>query len=341
MDNQNQPSTPQVNPVTPPPAVPSTEPKPYNKRNWKKWAAIYTVIAIVIYGGLYYFYLGKQNPYSSNYSSPTTAKTPTSVPTVDPTADWKTYNNSKYNYTVQYPDDWSVVDVHTDEIVTFGGKGQVGEKPPLVSIHVFETSKFKEADIPNYSPFDYKIKINGNYTFFFVASSYQIGGTAPKETEQQAKEALLQILSTFKFTDQTTVDTSSWKTYTASKFSFRYPANLVIKETDKDFFVFVESTTTPASNSNMSIDSRLSGNYANYDTAVTSTKDGLINIKEETMGSWLKINGTMKPGFREGTPLSVALYKYNQGAIEFEIAGSAPVSEQIFNQILSTFKFTQ
>lgn len=119
----------------------------------------------------------------------------------DETANWKTYANSRYKYEVKYPSDWDVVDVHTTEKVTFGGKGNADQRPPLISIHVFETAKFRTQDILNYTPFDYKIIEKKGYTFFIVASTYQIGATPNKETEEEAKIMLAKILPTFKFLD--------------------------------------------------------------------------------------------------------------------------------------------
>lgn len=55
---------------TTPPETPVVTPSidSYGKRNWKKWILIYVVIGLLIYGGVYYFFLSKQtpNPYSTN-----------------------------------------------------------------------------------------------------------------------------------------------------------------------------------------------------------------------------------------------------------------------------------
>lgn len=93
-----------------PQVVQTLEQKPYGKRNWKKWLIIYVVIALLFYGGVYYFFLNKSsNPYSSNYPSPTIAKTPTVIPTVDPTANWKFYESLKYGFVFLYPPEWKVI----------------------------------------------------------------------------------------------------------------------------------------------------------------------------------------------------------------------------------------
>lgn len=211
MENTEQVQSPQPQPSP----VQPVEQKLYGKKNWKKWVLIYIVLAVVIYAGVYYFIQSRQgsNPYSVTYPS----VTPQPTLTPDPTSNWQIYNNIKYNYTVKYPRDWEIVDVHTNEKVTFSGKGIVGDKPPLVSIRVFETAKFSKDDIPSYSPYDYKILEKDGYTYFFVASTYQIGSNASPETEEEAKDVLNKVYSTFKFTDQTNTDTSNWKLYTNSE----------------------------------------------------------------------------------------------------------------------------
>jgi flagellar basal body-associated protein FliL len=77
------PLTPQV----PPPQELQSQPAngSYGKKKWIKWILIYAVIAAVLYGGVYYFFLAKKttNPYSSptTYPSPTVSLSPTVVPT--------------------------------------------------------------------------------------------------------------------------------------------------------------------------------------------------------------------------------------------------------------------
>jgi len=326
----------------------------------------------------------------------TTAPTPTPLPSEVPlsgtkegdiTANWKTYKNTKYNFSFSYPPvftvketqknlktdegiidrfnlsfttntlvngdkDWSgfSVDVHpVNPDTSINDYYKKLEKPGEASFNVKPIEKIgnaqEAAEIQTISSGwnAYKLK-NKLYTIM----NFQNTNVFPNGSDDINK-FFSQILSTFKFTpaspaggDQNkTIDTSNWKTYSTSKFSFQYPSNLVIKETDKDYFVFVESNQTPASNSNMAIDARLSAVYADYNQAVKSTKEGLTNVKEESIGEWLKISGLIKPPLREGTSITVALYKYGQGAIEFEISGNAPVSDSIFDQILSTFRFSQ
>ena len=70
MDNQNAP-------------IPQPQ-KPYG-RNWKKWVLIYVAIAAVLYAGIYYFVLAKQDsaPYSADFPSPSVTNTPSPITTSD------------------------------------------------------------------------------------------------------------------------------------------------------------------------------------------------------------------------------------------------------------------
>lgn len=42
----------------------------------------------------------------------------TAIPTPDPTADWKTYTNSKYQYSFKYPNDWLLFTEGESEVLT-------------------------------------------------------------------------------------------------------------------------------------------------------------------------------------------------------------------------------
>lgn len=61
--------------------------------------------------------------------------------------------------------------------------------PPIVSIHVTPSDQFKESDIQNYAPFDYKILENNGYTYLFIANTYQYG-VSSQEAENVKSEAI-------------------------------------------------------------------------------------------------------------------------------------------------------
>lgn len=130
--------------------------------------------------------------------------------------------------------------------------------------------------------------------------------------------------------------TSSWKTFSSDKFSLKYPRHLVIQEGPKDYLKISEDPTDPYPT--ISVDARLSGSYANYNQSIISTKEGLSSAKTEEISGGTKISGFVSSGYGEGLYITIALLKYQEGAIEFEIQGQDQDNLAIFNKILSTFK---
>lgn len=138
----------------------------------------------------------------------------------------------------------------------------------------------------------------------------------------------------------TTGPTANWKTYTSKILSFKYPANLTLEERQKNFIVLLYDASNPQ-NVSVSIDARLTGNYENYDKAISSAKAGLTNVQKEEMVNGVKISGKVGTGYGEGQQITIKLFKYGTGAIEAETTTTNPNQIETFNQILSTFRFTQ
>lgn len=81
-----------------------------------KWLWIALVI-VAVFGGFFLAWYLLMGP------GKTPVVTNTTIPaiTIDPTADWKTYTNATYGYTIKYPTGWvyaqsKAVDVETDEV---------------------------------------------------------------------------------------------------------------------------------------------------------------------------------------------------------------------------------
>lgn len=97
-------------------------------------------------------------------------------------ADWNIYTNNRFK--VKYPPSWTI------EESTNSFTGPTNYKvPPIVSIHVTPSDQFKESDIQNYAPFDYKILENNGYTYLFIANTYQYG-VSSQEAENVKSEAI-------------------------------------------------------------------------------------------------------------------------------------------------------
>lgn len=77
----------------------------------KGLGVIYILVGVLILGlvvgGAYY--LGKQTPTSKTPNPVVISQTPTPSPSPsDETANWQTYTNTKYNFSIKYPLDWLI-----------------------------------------------------------------------------------------------------------------------------------------------------------------------------------------------------------------------------------------
>ena len=134
--------------------------------------------------------------------------------------------------------------------------------------------------------------------------------------------------------------TQDWKVENSDVISFKYPANLFLEERQKNYFVLLSDSKNPSSVF-VSIDARLTGSYTDYNKAVTSTKESLTEIQTQEMENGIKISGKIGPGFAQGQQITIALFKYLQGAVEAETTATDSSQLKTFNQILSTFEFME
>ena len=132
--------------------------------------------------------------------------------------------------------------------------------------------------------------------------------------------------------------TAGWKIYSSTVFSFKYPQSLKLEERQKNYIVLLSDASNPQSVL-VSVDARLTNNYANYDRAVSAAKSGLTNVQTEEMINGIKISGKVGLGYGEGQQIVIMLFKYQQGAVEAETTATNINQLQVFDQILSTFKF--
>ncbi|MBU1104379.1 hypothetical protein KJ664_00570 [Patescibacteria group bacterium] len=142
-------------------------------------------------------------------------------------------------------------------------------------------------------------------------------------------------------TENPTIDTTTnWKTYTSTTYglSFKYPQDYKVEERSDGFFV-ISTQTDNVPQSGISIDARQQGSYqslakaqANINTAFT------VNGSSEVNG-WTTFDVIGKEGMLKDIEFKLAIAPYKTGAIEMETINNEPY-RNIFDQILSTFKFT-
>jgi hypothetical protein len=71
----------------------------------KGFAPIIILILLVLVGGAYYFGITKNKTVPSLVVPVQPSSSPVAQPIADPTANWKTYTNKEYGFTVKYPSD--------------------------------------------------------------------------------------------------------------------------------------------------------------------------------------------------------------------------------------------
>jgi hypothetical protein len=182
---------------------------------------IILLVALVLaaIGGAYYFGIQQKQPVSTPQVVQKTQPTASSSAEI---ADWKTYTDSKFGYTLSYPGDYKLTS--GNDLVTFTSpKVDSNGKPILLSVSVSKNN-FTQNDIGSYSPFDYKvIQHTGNY-YLLQVYTYQVGDVATAQTQQQAKEIFNKFLSSFKFTDSASNATSDMGTVSGK---LCYPAETI------------------------------------------------------------------------------------------------------------------
>jgi hypothetical protein len=128
------------------------------------------------------------------------------------TSDWQVYNNSKYNFSITFPENWEGYQFEEkDNAVEFGFKE---DDIFLISAMLpgeWEILKNETGPKPKY--------ITENEDYVFVYS----GSHDNKEENWDAAKKTESIIKTFKLLE----DVSDWQTYTNNKqnFSFQYPSN--------------------------------------------------------------------------------------------------------------------
>jgi len=245
----NEPTNISESASPPPPVVPPSNLPPIQHTSPTKLPAkvlLFAVLILAIAGTG--FVLGK---YSSRIASPTppakVSPRPTIFPTPisDTTTNWRTYKNDKYSYSIKYPNNWSVTRDESNQPafkslvqLTSGALTTLPNFVIQVSTKSYSqllTSSMKSFQMTDLISTMRSDTLTGaGNSDYFVDIVFQNSGNVfniqanftnpPNQGELQQFD---QILSTFKFIDQTqSPGTETWKSYTNPTygFSFKYPS---------------------------------------------------------------------------------------------------------------------
>ena len=166
--------------------------------------------------------VGRSGPKCEFAPCTTTKNFPTPPPAGEPTANWKTYTNTQYGYTVKYP---SNIAFKQDRFYFFGDDNRKdtadGFGPNLSILYRSDTEGAKEAavkelgnimlkpfsvnnatgvEVANLSSgFDYYLLSPSNSVLRIIFSTQDYSPTVSKDKIQEMKDIASKILSTFKF----------------------------------------------------------------------------------------------------------------------------------------------
>lgn len=197
--------------------------------------------------------------FGQRQAQPTPTPTPAAVvtPTPDATANWKTYTNTEYGYSIKYPTDWVVLEGTTDGedyARFFKGPYSEGEPTPQTYISILirknprklsldewleEDKNRPFAEEPTILTIDEvralkwvnKGEIGKDSTIIFLEKNkvvHQIASLLMAGNIEEIKHTFNLILSTFRFLEEE----EEWETYKddAFRYSFKYPPGFLITD---------------------------------------------------------------------------------------------------------------
>lgn len=171
------------------PIIPPATHKPEVKNSLVLIMSILLIIAVAI-AGLFYFQIQKLSKELSKYQI---QPSPTPTATTNPTANWKTYTNTQYKYSVKYPADYSVIETSSDYVRFFPGINN----PNLPQSQTYLSIQLDKS--PQQLPEAVYKKTADGKTLRILQTLMDVDETQ----KSQIKTIFDQILSTFQFTEAT------------------------------------------------------------------------------------------------------------------------------------------
>ncbi|MDP3954560.1 MAG: hypothetical protein Q8Q06_04050 [bacterium] len=292
---------------------------------------------------------------------------------------WQTYRNEEFGFEVKYPEGWEAVDDGEIKLIAPQTRQRLEdnkkncdsdpsnntekgscilEEPNFTIIISSNEEVFKKAqEYPDFHETVEKKINNITWLKFLDKGLFNLVEYGIEKNEKvilfatfddSSEEVLLQILSTFKFIDQT--DTSGWQTYRNEEFGFevRLPELWRIDNCGIPNGIYFNVKCNTDAPDNGSIDVR-NIDYYNEQLSLLRGATNLINLKEEDINigdiqakkfTW-EVGKNEGPGPGPGSISQEIIFKHNSNTFVIYFTETWPGQNlsPIFDQILSTFRF--
>jgi hypothetical protein len=243
MENEIQQNNPPVQPL---PQTSTSAPTP-PPTNWSN-VLLFTILGLIVVAGSVFagIQIGKtqtpiQQPVAAQptilptqaIASPTVIPTQiitptallTATPAIDPTANWKTYTNTKYNYSFKIPTNWTNYSMNdfssqqftnTEELLYLGPKNTDIKPPQVMQISTYKISAYTEQEVyppANCTVTSLKVGLDQTQATRKICKGMESNGYTTVKTSQYVfiidelkdseanHELFTRIISTFKFTN--------------------------------------------------------------------------------------------------------------------------------------------
>jgi hypothetical protein len=217
------PQVPEIPPVVPTPSTPPVTPVdtntfiPETPKKGSPILIIAIILAIVALLAVVAYVFGAK--YFNPKPTPTPVVVVTPTPTPDVTVNWKTYNNSEIGFGLKYPQEWTLQATSTGRVASFDTKSGIpgeffvayqknigsltqwlldnkaGEITNTINVNANQFSVIKGGTL--YVSREYAIKVKTDSYLRLVIEPYP--------NSVVFDEVINQILSTFKFTEATSL----------------------------------------------------------------------------------------------------------------------------------------
>lgn len=304
------------------------------------------IVLMLIIGGAGAFFMGTKN--KSTFVQPTISPKQSVVEKPTPTPIWKLHDNGTISF--EYPSNLIVMDGDFTAVRASqtGGNIVLISAANLLPSSTIPTIKITQQNVivAGISAKQYTITQPGNGdTHMITVVPHNSDNISIESAPSTPVEVYQHLLSTLKFTDQNqTIDTSNWKTYKDSQYNFsiQYPSTWYADKHGD--VIYIDANPIPSMALTHGIPTSLSifiqpaskaeeiksnENIQVYDTTVAGNKGlKIVSIQPSN------VDGSF------GTTYNVTNQAFNY-MLSFQNKDVQGKHNATFDQIVSTFKFTQ